>query len=267
MQDTKRLFFFTGKGGVGKSTLAQAFCLHLKKQGLEFSYLTYDDHALNIHPDLIHAHTKLNLKNCMQDYLTLKLHSKVLATLLLKTPFFHSLMEIIPGFSYLTYIGAILKSFQDQPKKFHVIDTAASGHALSFFSSLDIFKKIFSKGPLVNDMNDLLSSVHERAGAVICINLPTDLSQTESEEFKQAFTHTHFPLSLFTVLNQSTQELPSSVKEIPYMAQRVEQEKNSPHECFFPMIPSHSFFSVISTLGTQDSLQPHWRALYDVSKN
>ena len=73
-----------------------------------------------------------------------------------ENPFFKALFQVLPPGAH-DFIGHYIKELEDDPDKFIILDSPASGHAMSMMSSLGNFKEIFKLGVLVEDidrMND-----------------------------------------------------------------------------------------------------------------
>ena len=102
---TKRFYIFTGKGGVGKTTLSLAFTKKLKEQGVKVKLAYFKTTKLEestIHyqevqkkaQDLDIEPLGLDLLESAQAYIQKKLGSKTIASWVIKTPFFKSLINM-----------------------------------------------------------------------------------------------------------------------------------------------------------------------------
>lgn len=191
----KRFYIFTGKGGVGKTALSLAFTKYLQEKGakaklayfktskLEESTIQYEEvlkkaHELNIET------LGLDLLDSAQAYIQKKLGSKTIASWVVKTPFFKSLINMIPGFNYLIYMGQILEYLKQDPELVIILDSPSSGHALTMFEATKNFNQIFQKGALYDDTLEMIQLLRqENFLQVQLITLPSPLPLQESQDF------------------------------------------------------------------------------------
>lgn len=224
-----RLIIVTGKGGVGKTTCALAITKHLNDQGHQTVYLTLQmgtlrreghspDHQIikNLCDKLNITQENLVLKICLTEYIAKKLGSSLIAEWIINTKFFMSLVEIIPGFSQLIYMGRIIQELQQNPKLHYVLDAAATGHALTLVESIYNFHRIFSIGPLHQDMQ-MLKKVFTSDNflKMLLITIPQELSLNEFQELKKNLQEIDASIACSMNLNQcfSTSEFPWDLLE------------------------------------------------------
>ncbi|MCB9094397.1 MAG: hypothetical protein H6621_04940 [Halobacteriovoraceae bacterium] len=265
----KKLYLFSGKGGVGKSTLSLAFCQYLKAHGYTPHYTLLKAGSLGeeIHFNDFESQTLKFLKNqnIQANYLTLddsvleyiakKLHSKTIASWILKTKFFQSLINIIPGFNYVIYMGKILENIteENQPKVVYVIDGPASGHSQILLQSLYQFKKIFSSGILYEDCQKMINWLLIPENFKInIVTLPSVFSINEALELKQNIeSETAFSSQI--VLNDSLKKtgIPFQGK---YTNNRLKLENQIIEENgeqiveSLPFVPGNDFFEIVSEI-------------------
>lgn len=230
MSTFKNLYIFTGKGGVGKTTLALSFCEYLKSQNQNYLYVYFHSqvaekkihHATNLE-NLIKQNNidslPLNLLDCAEKYIAKKLKSKTIAKWIIKTPFFSSLISMIPGFSYVIYLGQILEFLVDDPKRIVVLDSPSSGHALTMLESTKNFNDIFQDGIIYQDTGRMLETMRTKGFTKInIITIPTQLAINEAIELKEKIQtledydteiYCNNALSTLTL----THDLPSALKE------------------------------------------------------
>ena len=146
MSSFKKFYVFTGKGGVGKTTTALSFCHYLKSQGRDCLYVYFESNKIESSSKLNSEITELltgseinslvlKLTDCAKGYIAKKLKSETIASWIVKTPFFSSLINMIPGFSYVIYLGQILEFLIENPERIIVLDSPSSGHALTMLES------------------------------------------------------------------------------------------------------------------------------------
>jgi arsenite-transporting ATPase len=196
MCKSKRLYIFTGKGGVGKTTLSFSFSQHLKEQGKKVALVYFKNSKLDEEPtqynEVRQLASEVNveviglelLKSC-QDYIAMKLKSKTVAHWIIKTPFFKSLINMIPGFNYLIYMGQILQLLSDDPDLVIILDSPSSGHALTMLEATKNFNEIFQSGMLHSDTQIMLDTLLKPDFTQInIITLPSLLAINESIELR-----------------------------------------------------------------------------------
>lgn len=197
MPTHKRLYIITGKGGVGKTTMSLALCKKLNDLGHPVRYTFFQNSSLSKDSKEFNQGQKLatklgvdifplNLNQCAGKYIAKKLGSKTISSWIIKTPFFKSLVNMIPGFSYLIFLGQILEDLNNDPKLIVVLDSPSSGHALTMLEATKNFKDIFKSGAVFDDTNKMLNKLYEPNFTQIHIlGLPTQMAIHESIELKE----------------------------------------------------------------------------------
>ena len=156
MKTHKRLYIFTGKGGVGKTSLAMAMTKHLEALGLNPKYNSFfQDPDRSLWKKLNLPVLDIDLNTSAEMYIGRKLNSKTIASWIMKTHFFKSLFQMIPGLGHMILLGHIIDDLEKDPKLIIVLDSPASGHALTMFESSSNFKKIFRAGMIVKDIDKM----------------------------------------------------------------------------------------------------------------
>ena len=185
---TARLIIVSGKGGVGKTTLAHAITKELNNRGLRAYYTSFDQ---TCPPEILKDGTPRFItspEESSEIYIGLKLNSPLVAKWVMKTPFFKALFQVLPPLGHMILLGHYIKELEDDPNKFIVLDSPASGHAMSMMSSLGNFKEIFKLGVLVEDI-DRMNGFLKKPGNVktIIASIPTEMSIEEGIDLKNFF--------------------------------------------------------------------------------
>jgi len=226
MNKPHRLYIFTGKGGVGKTVLAKAFTRYLQNQNINAVYLTFATSELGevktqnrvVEVDGI-KHLALDLEKCAEGYIEKKLGSKMVASWIVKTPFFRALVNMIPGFNYLIYLGQALELLEADKSLVFVLDSPASGHAVTMIEATSNFGQIFGTGLVFEDTNKMLSRLNDPHYAkVVIAALPSQMSWQESIELKTSLGE-RTPISCDIVLNNSLTPLFKNQDNIPHNLQ------------------------------------------------
>jgi arsenite-transporting ATPase len=224
----RRLYIFTGKGGVGKTTLSKAFVQYFKKNNQEAIYLTFRNQAIGDksvgNSEVMKNGIKeiyLDLEECAKDYIEKKLNSKLVGSWIVKTPFFKSLVNMVPGFSYVIYMGRILEMGKADPNLIIVLDAPASGHALTMVESTTNFQQIFGSGVIFDDTAKMLSKLNDPTYTKInVISLASVMSWQEAVELKTGLNE-RTPVQVDIIVNNAlapllegnTDELPVGIRE------------------------------------------------------
>lgn len=223
-ESLKRLYIFTGKGGVGKTTLSLAFTRWLQEQGHAATYLTLSQQALSDEgpreeklpagwENIPHVH--LELEDAAEGYITKKLGSALLAKWIVKTAFFRALVNMLPGFGYVISVGKILEMLHTDPKLIIVLDAPASGHALTMMEATGNFREIFQSGLVFEDTEKMLAKLYDpKHTGVRIMTLPTALAMQEALELKEAI-HKLAPLDAKIYLNHSLASWSDALKDAP----------------------------------------------------
>jgi anion-transporting ArsA/GET3 family ATPase len=250
-QQPRRLYIFTGKGGVGKTTLSKAFTRYLLEHDHEVVYLTFQNQSLGeTHrgstDKLINGirEISLDLEESARNYIEKKLNSKLVAGWIVKTPFFRALINMVPGFNYLIYLGKILDMQNNNPRLTVVLDAPASGHALTMVESTTNFKQIFESGIIFEDTGKMLSRLNDPSYTKIhVITLPGLMAWQEAVELKAGLTE-RTPVSieitvnncLYPLLENDLDKLPEGLKQKTINEKQLVEENRSQMLC----VLSHS---------------------------
>jgi anion-transporting ArsA/GET3 family ATPase len=206
----KRLVIVTGKGGVGKSTVALALGLAGAERGkrtivcevsaqerlsrvfhrasVGFSEVEMEDNlwAISIDPD-----------ESMREYVLLQLKVRAMRDLLFRSKIFTYLAAATPGLRELVTIGKIWELAQDdrKVKKGHnydlvIVDAPATGHGVGFLQTPRTFANVARVGPIASQAEtlDLTSEVGVAVDRIFCNGLyPERFSEDDEQRIESAF--------------------------------------------------------------------------------
>ncbi len=237
----KRLYIVTGKGGVGKTTLSIALAKHLQSSGKKVLYNSFMET-----PDLPLLKKAgiecfdLKLHESAEIYIGRKLNSRTIASWIMKTHFFKSLFQMIPGLSHMIFLGHIIDELEKNPDLTIVLDSPASGHALTMFESSSNFKKIFRAGLIVKDIERMHRFMADKLNVrTIIVSLATELSIAEAQDLERELTaqFVDMELNLKRVINDSFLEYVREEKidenELPdFLKLKINFEKEHNHQIF-----------------------------------
>ncbi len=245
----RRLYIFTGKGGVGKSTLSKAFVRYLLEHGHEAVYLTFQNQSLGENHSgtsekTVHGikEISLDLEDSARTYIERRLNSKIIASWIVKTPFFRALINMVPGFSYLIYLGRVLEMGRDNPKLTIVLDAPASGHALTMIEATTNFQEIFQSGVIFDDTSKMLALLNDSNYTKInIVSLPSVMSWQEAIELRSGIKE-RSPIEtaiilnncLYPLLESHLDELPQSLRQKAINEKQLVADHFSEMQCMLP---------------------------------
>jgi anion-transporting ArsA/GET3 family ATPase len=171
-----RLIFITGKGGVGKSTVAIALGLVAARRGLRtivaelasqsrvqraFDHTAEPFHELEVAPDLFTI--SIEPQHAMEEYLRLKVGPIGLA--LSSSRLFHAFAMATPGMRELLSIGKVWELAQLErqtraaPYDLVVVDAPATGHGVGFLHTPQTFAEIARVGPIARQARRIATTI------------------------------------------------------------------------------------------------------------
>jgi anion-transporting ArsA/GET3 family ATPase len=193
--------FVTGKGGVGKSTVALALALagakagkrtilcevasqehlshvfHRSQVGFQEAELGENLWGISIDPD-----------ESMREYVLLQLRVKAMRDLLFRSRVFTYLAAATPGLKELVTIGKIWELTLDQRKAkdgnrydLVVVDAPATGHGVGFLQTPRTFANIARVGPIRQQAETLDAFIrNRRRTGVAVVALPEEMPVNET---------------------------------------------------------------------------------------
>lgn len=238
MNQLKRFYIFTGKGGVGKTTLSLAFVKHLKDQNKNAKYAYIQTNSIGDAPpkhESIISETKalgieclpLNLTQSAEVYIGKKLKSQTLGKWVIKTPFFKALINMIPGFNYLIYLGQILELLNDDPSLIIVLDSPSSGHALTMLESTHNFRDIFQAGIVFDDTKKMIDLLYKDGFMKLnIVALPAQMAINESIELEAKLQRIE-NINTSLIVNNTYKDISNiELASLPdFLIEKIENEK------------------------------------------
>jgi anion-transporting ArsA/GET3 family ATPase len=203
----KRLWIVTGKGGVGKSTIAAALALGSARAGRRTLVAEINVQQERVAPLLGHAPAGPEVKwleanlwavDCrptesMREYGLMVLRFETLYKTVFENRFVRYFLRFIPSLAELVMLGKVLYHLQetlpDGRWRYEtvVMDAPATGHAISFLSVPHVLLQTVPPGPMSREalkMRDLLTDPGT-TGAVL-VALPEEMPINEALELHAA---------------------------------------------------------------------------------
>jgi anion-transporting ArsA/GET3 family ATPase len=197
----KRIVFVTGKGGVGKTTVALALGLAAAAAGHRtivcevasqesasrlFGRVEIGFHEVELRENLFAI--SIDPDRSMREYLELQLPVKAMGDLLYRSRIFTYLAAATPGLREMVTIGKIWelalpkrKTKKASAYDLVIVDAPATGHGIGFLQTPKNFAEIARVGPMSQQAAKINATItdHSRAGAVI-VSLPEEMPVNES---------------------------------------------------------------------------------------
>lgn len=193
---TRPVQFFTGKGGVGKSTVLAALATVAARAGkkpliVELGIHTSSSHlfrgpSVGYQPSEVAPGvfaTRVQFEPALVDYITSWLKLRFVATLVTRNKSLRRLFLAAPGVDEIVTLHRVAQLAADERWGPILVDLESTGHALMFFdlpSVLDVFLKDGPLRQVLDSATDLVSD--EARCAIHIVTVPEPLAVNETIE-------------------------------------------------------------------------------------
>lgn len=197
----KRLVFVTGKGGVGKTTVAAALGLAAARAGRrtivcevarqERMSRAFHRQGIGVHEtelaDNLWA-VSIDPQKAMEEYLVDQIGSRRLAGLLFGNRIFDYFAAATPGMRELTTIGKVWEMAQPERRRrsdraydLAIVDAPASGHGLGMLGTPRTFREAVRVGPIHRQAGIIHDFVtNPKTTGVVAVALPEEMPVNET---------------------------------------------------------------------------------------
>jgi anion-transporting ArsA/GET3 family ATPase len=202
----KRLVFVTGKGGVGKTTVAAALGIAAARAGRRTMVCEVAQQERMSHvfrsEGVGYGETRLRAglyaisidpQRSMEEYLRQQVKPEALYTLLFDNRLFQYFAAATPGMRELVTIGKVweLAQFERRdpdalPYDLVIVDAPSTGHGLAFLRTPRTFRDAARVGPISRQAGKIDSFVSDpEFTGVIAVALPEEMPVNETVDFER----------------------------------------------------------------------------------
>lgn len=230
MATLKRFYIFTGKGGVGKTTLSLAMTKYLTNQGKKVLFCEFDQSSNEeLAKKMGIPYLSLDIHSSAEEYVGNKLGSKTVAHWIMKTPFFSALFKMVPGLANMILLGHMIDMLLHDDDLIIVLDSPSSGHSLTMLESPSNFKEMFGSGIIVNDIERMENFIKkDDAFLISVISLPSLMAITEAKELQKSIMQLGYIHAqvLANDLYRITPQIQENLDNLPeFMKSKIEIER------------------------------------------
>jgi anion-transporting ArsA/GET3 family ATPase len=189
----KRLVLVTGKGGVGKTTVAAALGLVAARRGkrVVVCEVAEQNRLAQLVPELTTVF--VDPERAKEEWLRYQLKSRTLAGVLGGSTLFQYLTAAAPGLTELVTIGKVWDLAQLEPRAggpvfdLAIVDAPATGHGLAMLRAPSTYASIARVGPVGRHAERIDSFVRDPVQTgVLTVALPEEMPVNETIEFERA---------------------------------------------------------------------------------
>ena len=186
---TRPVQFFTGKGGVGKSSVIGALATAAARAGrrpliVELGAHTSSSHvfhgpSVGYEPTEVAAGvfaTRVQFEPALVDYITSRLKLRFVATLVARNNSLRKLFMAAPGVDEIVTLHRVAQLASSDRWGPVLVDLESTGHALMFFDLPSVLEVFLKDGPLRQVLDSATELVRdERRCAVHIVTVPEPL--------------------------------------------------------------------------------------------
>ena len=195
----RNLLFVTGKGGVGKSTIAASLGLLAAEQGKRTLVCEVDDKGnladfyeagetgfepRELQPNLWAM--SLNTEDSLKEYLSLQLKIPFLARIGPLARTFDFIANAAPGVKEILTVGKVAWEVRERHYDLVVVDSVASGHIIGQLTAPQGINELVSVGMVRNQTQWMLDILTDPARTgVVVVSAPEEMPVTETIELSE----------------------------------------------------------------------------------
>ncbi|MCB0404625.1 MAG: ArsA family ATPase [Bdellovibrionales bacterium] len=205
----KKVIFFTGKGGVGKSSLAWATARLAQNHGKKVATVSWSpfDKETQAPPSPNIDWVRIETLAAFREYALQIIKFDKLFDMVFDNHVFKTFIKAAPGLAETVAAGKLWDLYEKEIYDLLVVDLPSSGHAVSFFQSPKGINKLFRTGFIHKDSEHILEMFEAPTTRIDLVTLPEELPVVECRQLKQELEQV-LPFHLgYLHFNQCTPEL------------------------------------------------------------
>jgi len=210
--------YVTGKGGVGKTTVAAAIAYDASRRGQRAALVEFDDGeagARTLGADRSHvAHVVLRYDQALVETLGSVIGAKIIARALVSHHALRRLISAVPALREFAFLDRVCALASSKRYDRIVVDLPASGHALDWLRVPNAFARFLGRSPL----GVLGRRIHDEVVAkgtseVIVVTLAEPLVVKETEQLCERLKRELGTVPALVVVNRVMQPDPAGAWE------------------------------------------------------
>ncbi|MCC7343700.1 MAG: ATP-binding protein [Deltaproteobacteria bacterium] len=202
----RRLWIVTGKGGVGKTTVAAALGLLAARQGLKV--LMVETHGLTHLAELFEAEgvsyepkafknglslARIDPEPAFQEYVLRQVKFEFLYNAVFNNKYVRHFIDAAPGLAELLTVGKIWAFVEDEARRgkkplfdLVIVDAPSTGHSLSLLTVPQVVVDAVRVGPLKNNAQQILALIRDPQKTLTwLVTLPEEMPVNEAVEMDE----------------------------------------------------------------------------------
>ena len=202
----RRLWIVTGKGGVGKTTVAAALGLLAARQGLKV--LMVETHGLTHLAELFEVEdvgyepkafknglslARIDPEPAFQEYVLRQVKFQFLYNAVFSNKYVRHFIDAAPGLAELLTIGKIWAFVEDEARRgkkpaydLVIVDAPSTGHSLSLLTVPQVVVDAVRVGPLKNNAQEILELIRDPMKTLAwLVTLPEEMPVNEAVEMEE----------------------------------------------------------------------------------
>lgn len=220
---SRRVIFFTGKGGVGKSTLAWATAVACQRKKLRVTVASWNPLEPFAKPLAVEESgirwIPLETLAAFKEYALQIFRFETIYHVVFDNHVLKTFIRAAPGVGETVVAGKIWDLYQKREQDLLIVDLPASGHAVTFFQSPLGVQKLFAMGFVHKEAEKIVEMFRSRESRIDLVALPEELPLAEGLQLKQKLESLHSFHFGYLHMNQCTPDLPvpppSALSEFP----------------------------------------------------